>query len=652
MNRTLTRRVCISVLASAMVWRPGILRAQVAPVQPIAAPPGLMPAPPMPITKILTNGDRVASTVDASNFAIDGPGWFMLRNPQLPLLWENHVTRIGNFFLDCSGYLLSPDGMRVQGYSDPELSTLGDIVADARGAPANATVGAILSNLKFGSDGRLLVTLSDGTTFVRGQVLLQNFQAPELLTREAYTLYTPTAAAGPLDRPAAPGTAGLGRLLVGWLDETPEPVRLSLFPSADQTGALTEGVLTPTGFPTDLAIRGPGFFLARDTNNSKLFATRAGLFLRDAEGYLITYDGLRVQGYSDGALMRAGDVRIDSAGSPSLPGQTILVAGFTIDSQGLITVTLSNGASFTRGQVLLSVFAHPECLTPAIHGLYAGVVKAQPQPTTLSPIRIGVLELINVPEDLLALRHTLSFFAQERIVYDGISTHLAPGGAGFFILRSLNDGSQYATRHGAFHLDPEGYLINSEALRVQGYADPGLTILGDLRIDEGGSAAPVSSLRVGSDGVLHETLTDGTVLSRGQVLLQEFAAPFLLRRHGPTLYTNLAAAVPLPQPVAPGSDGLGAIESGFLEIPYPPEELTLPSRNGIRLHITGEPLCGWTIQASTDLGRWTNLAQVTNSPDEMEFTDTNSISLGQRFYRVHIDDVPTGLPRRLPDEIW
>src|SRR5208283_540597 len=96
----------------------------------------------------------------------------------------------------------------------------------------------------------------DGTSFVRGQVLLQTFRAPQLLIREAHNLYDLRVAPGPLDTPSAPGTRGLGVLLSGWLDVTPEPVRLSLLPSADQTGALAEGALTPTWISTDLGIRG------------------------------------------------------------------------------------------------------------------------------------------------------------------------------------------------------------------------------------------------------------------------------------------------------------------------------------------------------------------------------------------------------------
>jgi hypothetical protein len=58
----------------------------------------------------------------------------------------------------------------------------------------------------------------------------------------------------------------------------------------------------------------------------------------------------------------------------------------------------------------------------------------------------------------------------------------------------------------------------------------------------------------------------------------------------------------------------------------------------VRLAITGEPGRNWTIQASSDLTQWIPLAQITNTCDEIEFTDVDSKNLGQRFYRVRVGD--------------
>ena len=84
--------------------------------------------------------------------------------------------------------------------------------------------------------------------------------------------------------------------------------------------------------------------------------------------------------------------------------------------------------------------------------------------------------------------------------------------------------------------------------------------------------------------------------------------------------------------------GLEGIECGALELPNLTEQWTLPSRNGIRLKITGEPNRLWTIQAGNVLGQWTPFTQITSFSGELEFTDIDSNHFDQRFYRVAISD--------------
>ena len=91
----------------------------------------------------------------------------------------------------------------------------------------------------------------------------------------------------------------------------------------------SQGSLTYTNLPTDLAIAGDGFFVARSSQGNML--TRAGAFTFDAEGFLVTPDGLRVQGWkansegdvSTGALK---DIRID----PSTTASPVRTSEMTI----------------------------------------------------------------------------------------------------------------------------------------------------------------------------------------------------------------------------------------------------------------------------------------------------------------------------------
>lgn len=56
----------------------------------------------------------------------------------------------------------------------------------------------------------------------------------------------------------------------------------------------TQGVLTPTGNPLDLAVSGDGFFKVRDASGNETF-TRAGQFQFDNQGFVINSEGKKVQ---------------------------------------------------------------------------------------------------------------------------------------------------------------------------------------------------------------------------------------------------------------------------------------------------------------------------------------------------------------------
>ena len=60
----------------------------------------------------------------------------------------------------------------------------------------------------------------------------------------------------------------------------------------------TQGPINPTGIGTDLAISGNGFFVVKDPSSGASFVTRDGGFKVDANGFLETNTGYRVQGYT------------------------------------------------------------------------------------------------------------------------------------------------------------------------------------------------------------------------------------------------------------------------------------------------------------------------------------------------------------------
>lgn len=162
-----------------------------------------------------------------------------------------------------------------------------------------------------------------------------------------------------------------------------------------------QGTLANTGNATDLAIEGSGFFTVRDPVSGKTFATRAGNFTLDNERYLVTSDGLRVQGFTDAGLGTRGDIQIDAVGNPT--GDTTSLKNFNVDASGKIVVVQESGASFVRAQVLLQNFSNPGALIKEGGNLFSGLDEAGPLADIAAPdtnglgkIAGGRLEMSNV----------------------------------------------------------------------------------------------------------------------------------------------------------------------------------------------------------------------------------------------------------------
>lgn len=165
--------------------------------------------------RLIESPGAIAQTQLTTDLNIAGRGYFTVRDN---LNSVDYVTRAGNFRRDEAGRLVTNTNLRVQGYTDSSLSTIGDIVIDETGAPATAAPGATLQSFSISKSGTINVRLSDGTEFVRGQILLQDFRDPQSLMKEGNNLYSGIQAAGPLATPTAPGTSGLGAVESGRLE--------------------------------------------------------------------------------------------------------------------------------------------------------------------------------------------------------------------------------------------------------------------------------------------------------------------------------------------------------------------------------------------------------------------------------------------------
>ncbi|MDX9746027.1 MAG: flagellar hook protein FlgE [Syntrophales bacterium] len=101
-------------------------------------------------------------------------------------------------------------------------------------------------------------------------------------------------------------------------------------------------------------------------------------------------------------------------------------------------------------------------------------------------------------------------FGQGSFESTGNATDLAIDGEGFFILRD-SEGAQYFTRAGAFHVDREGYLVDLNGYRVQGY---NLYVAGQEEMEtairlQNVQSAPRASTEIGIGANLNDAALPG-----------------------------------------------------------------------------------------------------------------------------------------------
>lgn len=127
---------------------------------------------------------------------------------------------------------------------------------------------------------------------------------------------------------------------------------------------------------------------------------------------------------------------------------------------------------------------------------------------------------------------------------------LAITGKGFFKLQ-LPNGTEVYTRNGAFKIDQNGTLVNSD----------GYTVIPEVVIPE-----DAINISVGVDGIVSVTQPGQAQATQvGQLSLTNFVNPAGLHAMGDNLFVETDSS---GQPVegTPGDNGLGSIRQGFVEL--------------------------------------------------------------------------------------
>ena len=354
----------------------------------------------------------------------------------------------------------------------------------------------------------------------------------------------------------------------------------------------TQGAMKNTGVRTDMAVNGKGFFLVKDTTTNELFATRAGDFREDKNGYLVTNDGFRVQGknkmapaYTTSEQSEIGDIRLDVGQyTPDRTGVSLNYStnlftktahGFSTGNQVKFPSTLPAIANDTNtvDKVFFVNKASDDTFT--LHSTAAeAATGANAVNFTDATITAKTGFTTDTSNDKITLSgHGLStgntVYVKEGTIPGGLTA-----GNSYFVSVSGDDVHFHTTSADATAGANKVDLTSAGSSDFELYADSGT--LTSITVAGGAS---ISQYNFGADGKVKMLLTDGTQYDRGQVLLQTFKNEQTLTKIGANRFNNLAAAGAygitadsagsaeiLSNAQAPGEGGTGRLAAGSLEL--------------------------------------------------------------------------------------
>lgn len=326
---------------------------------------------------------------------------------------------------------------------------------------------------------------------------------------------------------------------------------------ADVAQQFSQGSITTTSNPLDIAINGAGFFMVQDTGSDAgadalPLYTRNGQFKLDKEGFVVTTDGAKLLGY---ALDGVGQIDRSTLAPLQLP-------------TGLIAPAMSTGVSAevnldARGEVMTADF------DPALPSTY--------NHATSMTVYDDAGEAVEVSYYFRKTQEGNP--AADPVTNDEWEVYATADGATLIDAQPLTfDAGGNVTGTPRFSLTipasgthGEVRMTYDPATQTGGVDLSGITQFAagfsvtDLNQQGGRAPGRIADISVGADGVLTASYTNGQTAAAGQIPLANFRNPQGLQPLGGNLWratgeSGLAHSVGAPQ-----SGSLGSLQSGALE---------------------------------------------------------------------------------------
>ena len=303
---------------------------------------------------------------------------------------------------------------------------------------------------------------------------------------------------------------------------------------ADVSQQFSQGNVSKTSNPLDIAINGSGFFVLDDAGSPVY--SRNGQFQLDNEGYIVNNTGQRLVGINPNGT--TGPIQIDTGNNPPNPTSMVDI-GLNLDSRETTPATAFtfgppvDGYNSTTAMSVYDSLGNPHTVTlyfrttsPLNWEVYGTVTNTAGTTTALAPAPIGTLTFNNDGTLNTSTATALNIPAAA----------LGTGAAAIASTLTLADSTQFGSTFGIYSIYQDGYTTGQ---------------LAGLAIDE--------------DGTINGRYTNGQTQDLGQIALTNFANPQGLLPIGNNLWVETTASGQAITPQAPGSPGIGIVQSGAVE---------------------------------------------------------------------------------------
>ena len=314
----------------------------------------------------------------------------------------------------------------------------------------------------------------------------------------------------------------------------------------------TQGSVSSSGSTTDLAISGNGYFIVKNPTDGSVYATRAGEFRWDDQGFLVNQEGYRVQGLTGGA----GSTSPSVIGDIKLRSQAEILASWATDhATEIAAANLVSASAQSAATELASIasFAATAANAASVDTeLNARITAADAAVTAAAAAGSDALAIAQAKRDALVSARTAMQTAQSEITSSAAYVAADAAGKAALLLTGV-----------------QASLSSSNVTAQVGAATAANAALAAATPTQGSSQRSSSS--IDESGNIVEFYANGTTATTNQLLLKNFNDQNALMKEGNNLYSGFEAAGAINGTGLTGNDrpnqgGLGKIQSGALEL--------------------------------------------------------------------------------------